>query len=107
MNNPKVLVIVTDRRTLQEYMYQDVQDFSLVFANNQVMGFIVMDRHGARHHYTKEHYDYELYQEQIMASNSFDFNQIKKDYSEYIERLLKNDSPRVVTPREREFLEDK
>lgn len=54
----------------------------------------------------KEHYYYDLYKEQLVHIDSFDFNEIKKEYADYIERLLKSDSPCVVTPRERALLED-
>lgn len=88
MNKPKILVIVFDKRTLQEYIYKEVQDFSLIYEENQIVEFIVTDKDLARHHFPKEHYNYELYQEQLICSDSFDFNQIRKEYTEHINRLL-------------------
>lgn len=88
MNKPKLLVIVIDKRTLQEYMYQDVQDFSLIYSENQVMEFIVTDKDLARHHFPKEHYYYDLYQEQLIHIDSFDFNEIRKEHTERIKKLL-------------------
>ena len=106
MNKPKILVIVVDKRTLQEYIYKEVQNFELIYSESQVVEFIVTDKDLSRHYFPKKHYYYDLYQEQLVHIDSFDFNEIKKEYADYIERLLKSDSPCVVTPRERALLED-
>lgn len=106
VNKPKILVIVVDKRTLQEYIYKEVQNFELIYSESQVVEFIVTDKDLARHHFPKEHYYYDLYKEQLIHIDSFDFNEIKKEYADYIERLLKSDRPCVVTPRERALLED-
>lgn len=54
VNKPKILVIVVDKRTLQEYIYKEVQNFELVYAESQVVEFIVTDKDLARHHFPKE-----------------------------------------------------
>lgn len=78
MNKPKILVIVVDKRTLQEYIYKEVQNFELVYAENHVVEFIVTDKNMSRHHFPKEHYYYDLYQEQLTHIDTFDFNEIKR-----------------------------
>lgn len=88
MNKPKILVIVVDKRTLQKYIYKEVQHFDLVYAENKVVEFIVTDKDLARHHFPKEHYYYDLYQEQLIHIDSFDFNEIKKEYNETIRHLI-------------------
>lgn len=88
MNKPKILVVVIDKRTLQEYIYKEVQDFSLIYEENQVVEFIVTDRDMARHHFPKKHYYYDLYQEQLVHIDSFDFNEIRRKYDETIQRLI-------------------
>ena len=88
MNKPKILVIVVDKRTLQEYIYKEVQNFELVYSENQVVEFIVTDRDLARHHFPKEHYYYDLYKEQLVHIDSFDFNEIRRKYDENIRRLI-------------------
>lgn len=91
MNKPKVLIVVTDRRTLQEFNYPNVQAFNLEYHDFKILEFIVTDKDGARHHFPKEHYDYSIYQEQIIPIDSFDFNEIRKEYTKTIERLLGED----------------
>lgn len=86
-------------------IYKEVQNIELIYSESQVVEFIVTDKDLARHHFPKEHYYYDLYKEQLVHIDSFDFNEIKKEYGDYIERLLKSDSPCVVTPRERALLE--
>ena len=88
MNKLKILVVVIDKRTLQEYIYKEVQDFSLIYEENQVVEFIVTDRDMARHHFPKKHYYYDLYQEQLVHIDSFDFNEIRRKYDETIRRLI-------------------
>nr|DAR30363.1 MAG TPA: hypothetical protein [Caudoviricetes sp.] len=70
MNKPKILVIVIDKRTLQKYIYEEVQNFDLIYSTNQVVEFVVTDRDFARHHFPKEHYYYDLYQEQHLERSS-------------------------------------
>lgn len=91
MNKPKILVIVVDKRTLQEYIYKEVKNFELIYANNQVVEFIVTDKDLARHHFPKEHYYYDLYQEQLVHIDSFDFNEIRRKYDEIIRGLMEGD----------------
>lgn len=50
MSKPKILVIVVDKRTLQEYIYKEVQNFEMIYAESQVVEFIVTDKDFARHH---------------------------------------------------------
>ena len=88
MNKLKILVVVIDKRTLQEYIYKEVQDFSLIYEENQVVEFIVTDRDMARHHFPKKHYYYDLYQEQLVHIDSFDFNEIRRKYDETIRSLI-------------------
>ena len=92
MNKPKVLVIVIDKRTLQEYIYKEVQNFELEYSENKVVEFIVTDKDLVRHHFPKEHYNYESYQEQLINSDSFDFNKIRQKYDETIKRIFKGDN---------------
>lgn len=94
MNTPaKSLIIVIDKRTLQEYIYKEVRNFELIYANSQVVEFVVTDRDYARHHFPKEYYNYELYQEQLMRIDSFDFNEIRQEYEETIGRIIEPDGP--------------
>lgn len=95
MNKPKILVIVVDKRTLQEYIYKEVQNFELRYAENQVVEFIVTDKDLARHHFPKEHYYYDLYQEQLVHIDNFDFNEIRQKYNETIRRLIEGDNDGV------------
>jgi hypothetical protein len=88
MNKPKILVIVIDKRTLQKYIYEEVQNFDLIYSTNQVVEFVVTDRDFARHHFPKEHYYYDLYQEQLVHIDTFDFNEIRQKYDETIRRLI-------------------
>lgn len=95
MNKPKILVIVIDKRTLQEYIYKEVQNFELIYAENKVVEFIVTDKDLACHHFPKEHYYYDLYQEQLIHIDTFDLNEIRREYDETIRRLIEgvnNDS---------------
>lgn len=88
MSKPKILVIVVDKRTLQEYIYKEVQNFELIYSESQVVEFIVTDRDLARHHFPKEHYYYDLYKEQLVHIDSFDFNEIRRKYDETIRSLI-------------------
>ena len=88
MNKPKILVIVVDKRTLQEYIYKEVQNFELIYSESQVVEFVVTDKDLARHHFPKEHYYYDLYKEQLVHIDSFDFNEIRRKYDENIRRLI-------------------
>lgn len=88
MNKPKILVVVVDKSTLQEYIYKEVQHFDLVYAENKVVEFIVTDKGLTRHHFPKEHYYYDLYQEQLVHIDTFDFNEIRQKYDETIRRLI-------------------
>lgn len=88
MSKPKILVIVVDKRTLQEYIYKEVQNFELIYAESQVVEFIVTDKDFARHHFPKEHYYYDLYQEQLIHIDTFDFNEIRRKYDETIRSLI-------------------
>mgnify|MGYP000866407579 FL=1 len=105
MNKPKVLVVITDKRTLQETIYKDVEYFSVERENYQITEFIITDRHGARHHFPKEHYDYELYQEQVNSNPGSSLNHYDEENLDYVSRMLKSRDGRVVTPRDRLFLE--
>lgn len=88
MNKPKILVIVVDKCTLQEYIYKEVQNFELIYSESQVVEFVVTDKDLARHHFSKEHYYYDLYQEQLVHIDSFDFNEIRRKYDENIRCLI-------------------
>ena len=59
----KSLIIVTDRTTLHETIYQDVKDIEIVYAELKPMEFIVTERIGVRHHFPADHYSYELYKQ--------------------------------------------
>ena len=107
MNKPKVLVIITDRRTLQETIYKEVAAFNVERDDYQITEFIVTDRDGARHHYPKMHYDYELYQEKLNYNPGSSLNHYDEENLDYVTRMLKSKDGRVVTPRDRLFLEGK
>ena len=47
MNKPKVLVIITDRRTLQETIYKEVAAFNVEREDYQITEFVVTDMDGA------------------------------------------------------------
>ena len=59
----KTLIIVTDRTTLHETIYQDVKDVDITYSENKPMEFIVTERIGVRHHFPAEHYSYEMYKQ--------------------------------------------
>lgn len=59
----KTLIIVTDRSTLRETIYQDVTDVEIIYSGNTPMEFIVTDQSGVRHHFPTEHYSYEMYKQ--------------------------------------------
>lgn len=104
MNKPKVLVIITDRRTLQETIYKEVDAFNVEREDYQITEFVVTDMDGARHHYPKMHYDYELYQEKLNSNPSSSVNHYDNEYVEYVTKMLKAKDGRVVTPREELFM---
>lgn len=105
MNKPKVLVIITDRRTLQETIYKEVEEFNVEREDYQITEFVVTDMDGARHHYPKRHYDYELYQEKLNSNPSSSVNHYDNEYVEYVTKMLKSKDGRVVTtPREELFI---
>lgn len=92
MTNPKILIIVVDKRTLQEYIYKEVQNFELIYSESQVVEFIVTDKYFARYHFPKEHYYYDLYQEQLVHIDTFDFNEIRRKYDETIRSLIEGNN---------------
>ena len=104
MNKPKILVIIIDRASLREIIYQDVQKFNVEREEYQITEFIVTDRDGARHHYTKVHYDYELYQEKLNSNPSSSVNHYDSEYVDYITKVLKSKDGRVITPRDELFM---
>lgn len=104
MNKPKILVIIIDRASLREIIYQDVQKFNVESEDYQITEFIVTDRDGARHHYPKMHYDYELYQEKLNSNPSSSVNHYDSDYVDYVTKILKSKDGRVITPRDELFI---
>ena len=104
MNKPKILVIIIDRASLREIIYQDVQKFNVEREEYQITEFIVTDRDGARHHYPKVHYDYELYQEKLNSNPSSSVNHYDSEYVDYITKVLKSKDGRVITPRDELFM---
>lgn len=104
MNKPKVLVIITNRGTLQETIYKDVQKFNVEREDYQITEFVVTDRDGARHHYPNAHYNYELYQEKLNSNPSSSVNHYDNEYVDYVTKILKSKDGRVVTPREELFM---
>ena len=69
------IIIVTDKGTLKEIVYLDIKKLDFGYSGLQVVEYIITDRRGAIHHYD--------------------------EYSDYIERVLKENNARVVTPRDR------
>lgn len=61
---------------------------SLEYHDFKILEFIVTDKDEARHHFPKEHYDYSIYQEQLIHIDSFDFNEVRREYNETIRRLI-------------------
>lgn len=104
MNKPKILVIIIDRASLREIIYQDVQKFNVEREDYQITEFIVTDRDGARHHYPKVHYDYELYQEKLNSNPSSSVNHYDSEYVDYVTKILKSKDGRVITPRDELFM---
>ena len=92
MNKPKVLIIITDRRTLQETIYKEVAAFNVEREDYQITEFVVTDN------------DYELYQEKLNSNPSSSVNHYDNEYVEYVTKMLKAKDGRVVTPREELFM---
>lgn len=92
----KTLVVI-DKGSLQETVYLDVKKLDFGYSGCQVVEYIITDRRGAIHHYPREQYNCSVYIE-IDSRNT---NHPEDDYSDYIERVLKENDSRVVTPRDR------
>ena len=67
------------------------------YSERQVVEYIITDRRGAIHHYPREQYDCSMYVELAFCNT----NHPDDEYSDYIERVLKENNARVVTPRDR------
>ena len=81
-----------------------MEAFNVEREDYQITEFVVTDMDGARHHYPKTHYDYELYQEKLNSNPSSSVNHYDNEYVEYVTKMLKAKDGRVVTPREELFM---
>ena len=104
MNKPKILVIIIDRASLREIIYQDVQKFNVERDDYQITEFVVTDVSGTRHHFPKQRYDYELYQEKLNSNPSSSVNHYDSEYVDYVTKILKSKDGRVITPRDELFM---
>ena len=104
MNKPKILVVIIDRLSLHETIYKDVQKFNVERDDYQITEFVVTDAHGARHHFPKQRYDYELYQEKLNSNPSSSVNHYDSEYVDYVTKILKSKDGRVITPRDELFM---
>lgn len=91
------IIIVTYKGTLKEIVYLDIKKLDFGYSGRQVVEYIITDRRGAIHHYPREQYDCSMYVELAFRNT----NHPDDEYSDYIERVLKENNARVVTPRDR------
>lgn len=91
------IIIVTDKGTLKEIVYLDIKKLDFGYSGRQVVEYIITDRRGAIHHYPRKQYDCSMYVELAFLNT----NHPDDEYSDYIERVLKENNARVVTPRDR------
>lgn len=89
------IIIVTDKGTLKEIVYLDIKKLDFGYSGRQVIEYIITDRRGAIHHYPREQYDCSIYVELSFRNTNH-----SDEYSDYIERVLKENNARVVTPRD-------
>lgn len=92
----KTLVVI-DKGSLQETVYLDIKKLDFGYSGRQVVEYIITDRRGAIHHYPREQYNCSVY----IEIDSHNTNHPEDDYSDYIERILKENNSRVVTPIDR------
>ena len=76
------------------------------YSDHKVVEIIVTDKSGSTHHFPKENYDLEVY-EQIPNYKVKRLPTEDEEYADYAERLIMSKSACVVGPRERAFLEGK
>lgn len=99
----KTIVVITDKETFRETVFMDIRELDFAFEERNVVEIIVTDKCGSTHHYPKEHYDLEVY-EQIPNCNVKRVTRPEEEYADYVERLIKADSARTIRPSERAFM---
>ena len=102
----KTIIVIKDKNTIQETVYLDIRELDFGYSDHKVVEIIVTDKSGSTHHFPKENYDLEVY-EQIPNYKVKRLPTEDEEYADYAERLIKSNSERVVGPRERAFLEGK
>lgn len=100
----KTIIVIKDKNTTQETVYLDIRELDFGYSEYKVVEIIVTDKSGSTHHFPKENYDLEVY-EQIPNCNIQRETRPEEAYADYAERLIKSESPCIVGPRERAFLE--
>jgi len=100
----KTIIVIKNKNTIQETVYLDIRELDFGYSDHKVVEIIVTDKSGSTHHFPKENYDLEVY-EQIPNYKVKRLPTEDEEYADYAERLIMSKSACVVGPRERAFLE--